>query len=259
MDTETHLSEGVSLCRRGPRLTIRLNNPAVHNRLSGSDIGCLRKVFTEINSDTDIRVVVLTGTGKSFCAGFDLGELAGLAADARLPDFDHLSDELEQLRCPTICALNGGVYGGAIDLALACDFRLGVTGCQLLMPAASIGLHYYPRGIRRYVARLGMAASKRLLLCADPIRGEALLAIGFLDEMFPPSELEANVDALAQKLQIKAPLAVEGMKHAINLYANAQVDDASVRASFQRALKSDDFKAGVQSISVKTTPVFKRV
>ena len=91
MDTETHLSEGVSLCRRGPRLTIRLNNPAVHNRLSGSDIGCLRKVFTEINSDTDIRVVVLTGTGKSFCAGFDLGELAGLAADARLPDFDHLS------------------------------------------------------------------------------------------------------------------------------------------------------------------------
>ncbi len=200
----------------------------------------------------------MTGSGNSFCAGFDLGELGGLAADARLPDFDKLSDELEHLRCPTICAVNGGVYGGAIDLALACDFRIGVTGCQLLMPAARIGLHYYPNGIRRYVSRLGMAAAKRLLLCAEPVRGEALLDIGFLDEIHPPAELQARVDELAGRLQNHAPLAVEGMKQAINLYANAGVDDAPVRASFQKALASDDFKAGVQSLSTKTPPVFKR-
>jgi enoyl-CoA hydratase/carnithine racemase len=169
-----------------------------------------------------------------------------------------LSDELEQLRCPTICMLNGGVYGGAIDLALACDFRIGVNGCQLLMPAARIGLHYYPSGIRRYVSRLGMAASKRLLLCAEPIRGEALLDIGFLDEIHPPAEIETRVSELSQRLQSNAPLAVEGMKQAINLYANAQVDDASVQASFEQALSSVDFKAGVQSISSKIPPVFKR-
>jgi len=230
----------------------------VHNRLSGHDIACLRDLLLKVNEDTDIRVVVLTGTGNSFCAGFDLAELSGLASEARLPDFDKLSDELEHLRCPTVCAVNGGVYGGAIDLALACDFRIGVTGCKVLMPAAGIGLHYYPMGIRRYVSRLGMAASKRLLLCAEPVRGEALLHIGFLDEMHPPAEFIARVDELAGRLQTNAPLAVEGMKHAINLYANAQVDDAPVLASFQHALASADFKAGVRSVGTKVPPVFKR-
>jgi len=258
LDIVSNLSDGISLCQQGSRLTITLDNPAVHNRLSGADIDCLRRVITNVNDDTGIRVVVLTGSGNSFCAGFDVGELGGLANNAQLPHFDKLTDELEQLRCPSICALNGGAYGGAIDLALACDFRIGVTGCQLLMPAARIGLHYYPNGIRRYVSRLGMAASKRLLLCAEPIRGEALLDIGFLDEMHPPAEFSARVQELAGRLQDHAPLAVEGMKHAINLYANAQVNDASVHASFQKALESGDFKAGVKSISLKVQPVFRR-
>ena len=258
MDSESRLTEGVSICRQGSRLTITLNNPRVHNRLSGHDIARLRSLLLEVNQDTGIRVVVVTGTGNSFCAGFDLAELNGLASEARLPDFDKLSDELEHLRCPTVCAVNGGVYGGAIDLALACDFRIGVAGCKVLMPAASIGLHYYPMGIRRYVSRLGMAASKRLLLCAEPVRGEALLHIGFLDEMHPPAGFMARVDELAERLQHNAPLAVEGMNHAINLYANAQVDDATVRDSFQLALASADFKAGVKSVGTKLQPVFKR-
>lgn len=258
MDTRSRPTEGVSLCRQGSRLTITLDNPAVHNRLSGHDIACLRGVIRKVNEDTDIRVMVLTGTGNSFCAGFDLAELSGLASEARLPDFDKLSDELEHLRCATLCAVNGGVYGGAIDLALACDFRIGISGCQLLMPAASIGLHYYPAGIRRYVSRLGMAASKRLLLAAEPIRGEALLSIGFLDEMHPLADFKARVNELAERLQNNAPLAVEGMKHAINLYANAQVDDSAVQASFHQALASADFKAGVQSISTKLPQEFKR-
>jgi len=259
LDSDSRLTDCVALCRQGSRLTITLDNPAVHNRLSGHDIACLRKVLPEINEDTDIRVVVLTGTGNSFCAGFDLAELSGMAGEARLPDFDKLSDELEHLRCPTLCALNGGVYGGAIDLALACDFRIGVSGCKLLMPAARIGVHYYPAGIRRYVSRLGMAAAKRLLLCAEPLRGEALLSIGFLDEIHPPAEFGARVNELAERLQSNAPLAVEGMKHAINLYANAQVDDASVRKSFQQALASADFRAGVQSLGSKEPPPFKRL
>jgi len=258
LETESRLTQCVSLRRQGPRLTVTLDNPAVHNRLSEGDIAGLRDLFVTVNEDTDVRVLVLTGAGKSFCAGFDLGELRGLAEEARLPDFDKLSDELESLRCPTICALNGGVYGGAIDLALACDFRIGVAGCQLFMPAAGIGLHYYPSGIRRYVSRLGMAASKRLLLAAETLRGEALLHIGFLDEMHPPVEFEARVNELADTLQNHAPLGVEGMKQAINLYANAQIEDAAVRAAFHRALASSDFRVGVQSVGSKTKPKFNR-
>lgn len=242
----------------GSRLTVTLNNPAVHNRLSAADIDFLLQVIALVNQDTAIRVVVLTGTGKTFCSGFDLSELDGLAEEAKLPHFDQLTEQWEQLRCPSICALNGGVYGGAIDLALACDFRVMVDSAVLRMPAASIGLHYYPSGIRRYVSRLGMAAAKRLLLSAESVSAEALAALGFADELVPVEMLASCVNERAQVLQDNAPLAVEGMKQAINLYANAQVDDQQVHASFARAIGSVDFKAGVQSVKLKTRPVFKR-
>ena len=65
---------------------------------------------------------------------------------------------------PTICALNGGVYGGSTDMALSCDFRIGVEGITMFMPAARLGLHYYAGGMRRYVARLGLGAAKKLFL-----------------------------------------------------------------------------------------------
>ena len=73
------------------------------------------------------------------------------------------------------------MFGGATDLALACDFRVGVHGMVLRMPAARIGLHYYPSGLRRYVSRLGVSAAKRLFLLAETLPADELLRIGYLD------------------------------------------------------------------------------
>jgi hypothetical protein len=99
-------------------------------------------------------VVVLAAQGRSFCAGFNLDELEAPGAAGQDPQlFEHTVDALEALPVPTIVRLHGSVYGGATDLALACDFRVGVQGMELRMPAARLGLHYYPSGLRRYVSR----------------------------------------------------------------------------------------------------------
>jgi enoyl-CoA hydratase/carnithine racemase len=204
------------------RATIRLNRPREHNRIEPDDLAVLRETFTRIDADPGVRVLVLTGTGKSFSSGYHIGALVERHAGKRdgaepgADSFERVVDRLEALRVPTIAALNGGVYGGSTDLALACDFRIGVEGMRLLMPAARLGIVYYPRGIERYVTRLGVAAAKRLFLTAQPIDADEMLRIGYLDECVPPAELMARVDALAALLAANAPLALAGLKRAIN-------------------------------------------
>ncbi len=89
--------------------------------------------------------IVLTGTGRSFCAGAALGDVAG--SDWSDNPLTRLCDTLEAFPCPTIAALNGGVYGGGVEVALACDFRVGVIGMKAFVPPARLGIHYEPAGI----------------------------------------------------------------------------------------------------------------
>jgi len=128
------------------RATIRLNRRREHNRLEPDDLAVLLETFTRIDDDPDIRVLVLTGTGKSFSSGYHIGALARHKeqgdrshgdADAT---FEILVNRLEALRVPTIAALQGSVYGGAIDLTLACDFRIGTPGMRMQMPGARLGM-----------------------------------------------------------------------------------------------------------------------
>jgi enoyl-CoA hydratase len=151
----------------GARATIRLNRPKHLNRLQAEDLGKLLKLFDRIEADPAIRVLVLTGTGRAFSAGYDLNSVAERATSAKEEQsagsaFEVVVNRLEDLGVPTICRLNGGVYGGATDLALACDFRIGIDTAEMFMPAARLGLHYYKSGIARYVSRLGADNAKKL-------------------------------------------------------------------------------------------------
>src|SRR5947209_6356429 len=132
---------------RGPRATIRLNRPRHHNRLEPEDLTALMALFDRIEADPAIRVLVLTGTGRAFSAGYDLGSIAKRQASGQEQvagtPFEVVTNRLEDLAVPTICRLNGSVYGGATDLALACDFRIGVDTAEMVMPAALRGIHYY--------------------------------------------------------------------------------------------------------------------
>ena len=241
----------------GARATIRLNRPRHHNRIETGDIALLCEQFAQIDADRPIRVLVLTATGRTFCAGFNLEELAPERYDERAPGFDRMVDQLEALRVPTVAAVGGSLYGGGTDLALACDFRIGVPGIELMMPAARIGVHYYYGGLRRYVTRLGLGTAKRLFLTGEKINAEELLRIGFLDAVVPTDELAARVDALADRLAAHAPAAVQGMKRALNHIAAGTADAAEITRAWRESMRSADVAEGLAALAEKRKPKFK--
>lgn len=237
--------------------TLTLNRPRHLNRLHREDLLTLQAHIATLAADDSLRVVVLTGTGRAFCAGFNLQELAEAdagSADPRL--FEHTVDALERLPVPTIARLNGGVFGGATDLALACDFRVGVQGMELRMPAARIGLHYYASGLSRYVSRLGLSAAKRLFLLAETLPAEELLRIGYLDALVPPEQLDAAVEAIATPLRGNAPLALRGMKLSLNELAHGQADEAVLRQREDQCAASADLQEGLAALAQKRPPRF---
>jgi enoyl-CoA hydratase/carnithine racemase len=205
---------------------------------------------------------VLTGTGKSFCSGYHLGDLserpdAEVTGDGSGLSFEAVATQLENLRVPTICRLNGGVYGGATDLALCCDFRIGVASAEMFMPAARLGLHYYPSGMLRYVSRLGLNAAKRLFLTAARLQAPEMLAIGYLTQMTDAEGLDAAVDALADQLAGLAPLAVQGVKRSLNEIARQEFDAQGASARAQASQKSEDLREGLTAFREKRKPSFK--
>src|SRR5439155_10143006 len=194
----------------GARATIRLNRPKHLNRLQPEDLETLKQLFDRIEADPAIRVLVLTGTGRAFSAGYDLNSVAERATSAVEQNsagsaFEIVVNRLEDIGVPSICRLNGGVYGGSTDLALACDFRTGIDSCEMFMPAARLGLHYYKSGIKRYVSRLGADNARKLFLTAQKIGAVEMLRIGYLTAMVPAEALDEEVDKLAAILAGNAP------------------------------------------------------
>jgi len=259
-EVETQSSEPILTVSDG-RAVVRLNRPREHNRLEPVDLTVLQDIFTRVEADGSIRVLVLTGTGRSFSSGFHLGALAdrltGNGGEGEDRDaFERTVDRLEALRVPTIAALNGSVYGGATDLALACDFRIGVKGIRLLMPAARLGIVYYASGIRRYVTRLGVAAAKKLFMTARSIDAEEMLRIGYLDEIVAPEDLMTRVEEFTGTLAANAPLAVAGLKRAINEAASGALDREMLAAVRDLCSQSEDHAEGVRAWTEKRPPIF---
>lgn len=261
-----HLHEG--------RATLTLNRPAHHNRLHAEDLRLLQRHFDALAADPTVRLLVLTGAGRSFCSGFHLGDFddagdageaaaragsqtAGSATPLAGPQlFEQTVDALEALAVPTICRFNGAVYGGATDLALACDFRVGITGMTLRMPAARLGLHYYPSGLQRYVSRLGLATAKRLFLLAEDVPADQLLALGYLDRLVDAAGLDAEVQAIADALAAGAPLALRGMKASLNEIARGEFHRPTLREREARCAASADMAEGKAAFAEKRRPQF---
>jgi enoyl-CoA hydratase len=262
--TETDLATPPTLTIDGPRATIRLNRPQKLNRLSQLDLDTLMALFDRVEADRAVRVLVLTGTGRAFSAGFDLNAISERAASTPASSteptsgsaFEAVANRLEDLALPTICRLNGGVYGGSTDLALACDFRIGVDSCEMFMPAARLGLHYYKGGIKRYVTRLGVDNAKRLFLTAQKLDAPELLRIGYLTAMVPAEALDEEVDKLATILAANAPIAMRGMKQAINEFARGELDEAAADERARASMRGDEIKEGTRAFAEKRAPRF---
>jgi enoyl-CoA hydratase len=245
----------------GPRATIRLNRPKHLNRLQSEDLGELLRLFDRIEADPAIRVLVLTGTGRAFSTGYDLNSVADRATSANEQPsagsaFEIVVNRLEDLGVPTICRLNGGVYGGSTDLALACDFRIGVDTAEMFMPAARLGLHYYKSGIERYVSRLGVDNAKKLFLTAERITAPEMLRIGYLTAMVALEMLDEEVDKLAAILAGNAPIAMRGMKRAINEFARGKLDEEAADLRHRESMRGAEIKEGVKARAEKRPPKF---
>jgi enoyl-CoA hydratase len=245
----------------GARATIRLNRPKHLNRLQPDDLDALIDLFNRIEADPAIRVLVLTGTGRAFSAGYDLNSVAERASSAVEQQsagsaFEVVVNRLEDLGVPTICRLNGGVYGGSTDLALACDFRIGIDGCEMFMPAARLGLHYYKSGIRRYVSRLGVDNAKKLFLTAQKIDAKEMLRIGYLTTLVSAEAFDAEVDKLATVLAGNAPVAMAGMKRAINEFARGELDQAAADRRHRDSMRGAEIKEGIRAFAEKRPPKF---
>ncbi|TMH58396.1 MAG: enoyl-CoA hydratase/isomerase family protein [Betaproteobacteria bacterium] len=219
--------------------TVRFERPREHNRIDPDDIPVLRAHLERVTADTSVRVVVFTGAGeRTFSSGFTIEAIL----DRLDRSFEDLLDAIEALPLPTIAVVNGGVYGGATDLALCCDFRIGVSGTRMFMPAARFGLHYYPGGLRRYVAAVGATQAKRVFLTGQTLAAEEMQRIGFLTELVPRTRLGRTVAAYVAAIQTCDPAVVASMKEQIHAIDAGDQAKAASRAAYEASLASPELR-----------------
>jgi enoyl-CoA hydratase/carnithine racemase len=239
----------------GPLACITLRRPRQANRLELGDLQTLEQHLAQVEADQAVRVLLLKGEGRHFCSGFHIDAVPGVDAGAL---FEALAQAWENARPVTIAAIQGGIYGGATDLALACDFRLGTRACEMFVPAARLGLHFYRGGLERYVNRLGLAAAKQVLLAGQTLDAQAMRDCGFLDQLLEDAAgLQQASDALCERLLAAAPLALLGMKRHLNAIAAGRLDAAALAADIARANASQDLSEGVQAWQEKRAPKFR--
>ena len=221
--------------------TILLRRPAQHNRIDPDDLPILLDQLAVIEADDSVGAVVFRGSGpRTFSSGYTVEAILS-RLDERT--FEKFLNRLEHLDRPTLVAIQGGIYGGATDLALCCDLRIGVTRSRMFMPAARFGLHYYPDGLRRYVSRLGATAARKLMLTGCTIEAQEMLRIGFLTDLVKPEQLEATVARYVEQLLACDRGAIAAMKQSLNQLG--QVDRAileAIEARFLASLQSDELR-----------------
>ena len=247
-----------SLAMDGAVATIRLRRPAQRNSLHGVDLNTLLRHFSQLDADPEVRVVVLSSATEGqpkpvFSAGYFV---AGFDGEHDPMLFERVAEALARLRPITVCALRGSVYGGATDLVLACDLRVGLAGTEFRMPAAALGLHYYPSGLRRYVSRLGLGLAQRAFLTAQALPIEELAAVGLFQHLADAEGFDAALAALVDSVANLAPLAAQLTKLSLNELAAGCYDEPSLRERELRTTRSADFAEGRAAFAQRRVPRF---
>jgi len=238
---ELQISENVA--------NITIVRPAKRNAFDERLIDIFVETVSSL-TQRDIRAVVLTGDGNdSFCAGYDITDIdPDQSLDLPLPDlrFERVIDALKQIPVPIIAALNGDAYGGGLDLALACDFRVARKGIRVAMTPCRLGLVYSASGISRFIAKLGSQTTRNLFLTARTFSDKQAITHGIIDELVEETELTARVQQLTKAIIANAPLAVLGTKYTIDMVENssATTPDVIKKMEFHRrtAFSSSDLR-----------------
>ena len=245
--------------------TLTINRPEAQNTISGPMLDALTKHLIAANEDPDVRAIVLTATGRFFCAGLDLrggGISGGLSSGAGPANLDLRNTPptvLHAVDKPTICALNGSAAGYGMDLALGCDIRVMADGAKLAAAFTARGVLPESGGTWILPRLLGWSKAAEIIFTGRTLSAAECLAEGLVSKVVPAAELPAAADALAAEIAANAPLAVQGAKRMMRMGMNETFND-HVHHVFLQLLplfRSEDFKEGMTAFLEKRKPEFK--
>jgi enoyl-CoA hydratase/carnithine racemase len=259
--------EHIELTRDGHVATLRLNRPEARNAMTPAMGEEVRHAATAVRADASVRVLVVTGAGKAFSSGGDLGMLA---RDAGLSDahgegmggppreFYRRFLSIHALPIPTIAAINGHAIGAGLCFALACDLRIAAADVKLGMTFTKLGIHP-GMGATYFLPRLiGTARAAELLFSGrviDAAEGERL---GILTRVAPRDTFDATVRDLARELAGAAPIAVRMVKRALYRGVEHSLEDALDLESMQQSatFRTADAREGISAVMEKRSPQF---
>jgi len=248
---------------RGSTAWVTLNRPEVRNALSLDVNLKLQELASAIDEREDVHVVVITGAGdKAFCAGADLKERRGVPAAEAGTYINAISGAINgwgELRKPTLCVMNGSAYGGGLELALACDFRILVEGAEVGLTEVKLGIMPGAGGTQRLPRLIGEARAKELILLGRRVIAARALEIGLVNQVVPRAGLAAAVDAILAELAACAPLSVQSAKSAIQRgYGKVLSEGLDIeRECYDVTLFSEDRDEGLAAFAEGRPPRYQ--
>lgn len=208
----------VEVTKKGNVGIVAMNRPEALNALSQAVFADLDAALDQVQQDDDIYVVVITGNGRAFVAGADIGEMANMnVAEGRA--FGDLGNRLlmriDMMEKPTIAAVNGFALGGGCELAMACDIRIASEKAKFAQPEVGLGIIPGFGGTQRMARIVGTGHAMELIYTADTINAQKALEIGLVNRVVAPEELMDAAMELANKIASKAQVAIRTAKRAI--------------------------------------------
>ncbi|QEC50235.1 enoyl-CoA hydratase [Baekduia soli] len=241
------------------RLTI--SNPAKRNALDHGILDAIATAVPAAEADPCVRALLLTGADGMFSSGYDIGDIPDdvFAVEAErlvAHPYTEAIDALAATDLPTVAALPGHTIGGGLELALACDLRLGRDGITLGMPPAKLGLVYSHTGLRRFLDAIGEPRTRELFLLGRTIGARTAREWGLLHAVAGAEDLEAEALDWAAELAANAPLSIAGNKQVLRalLAAEGALDpeaEAALVALRRDCFASADLREGVRAFAEK--------
>jgi enoyl-CoA hydratase/carnithine racemase len=240
---------------------LTLNRPDVYNAISQEMIDDVRDGLTVVDKDAEIKVLIITGSGKGFQAGADIKELNVMTPMEILrwnEGVVRINAAIEKLRQPVIAAINGIAMGGGLELAISCQFRIVVEGAKLGLPEVKLGIIPGTGGTQRLPRLIGKTKAYEILLTGDPIDAEEAYRIGLVNKVVPKGEAVKAAEELARRIMANGPIAIEMCKDAVEIGMDLPIEHA-VQYSQKNCItcfSTEDMKEGTAAFIEKRKAVF---